>query len=169
MRLSRPAVEARESLIRQIGNTAEQVEKPYKLYFGESDMTTPEFICQAATEAMKAGHTFYTPTAGFLDLRKAIVNRPDHQFVQAFTENLMTYALGRSLDYRDMPTIRRIVRESAADNYRFRSIVLGVVSSDAFRKREAEDHEPAPVKPPVSSASANGGPVVSDRPQRGVQ
>ena len=75
MRLSRPAVEARESLIRQIGNTAEQVEKPYKLYFGESDMQTPEFICQAATEAMKAGHTFYTPTAGFLDLRKAIVEK----------------------------------------------------------------------------------------------
>jgi hypothetical protein len=110
-----------------------------------------------------------TTITGPDDLRKAIVNRPDHQFVQAFTENLMTYALGRSLDYRDMPTIRRIVRESAADNYRFRSIVLGVVSSDAFRKREAEDHEPAPVKPPVSSASANGGPVVSDRPQRGVQ
>jgi aspartate/methionine/tyrosine aminotransferase len=75
MRLSRPAVEARESLIRQIGNTAEQVEKPYKLYFGESDMQTPEFICQAATEAMKAGHTFYTPTAGYLELRKAIVEK----------------------------------------------------------------------------------------------
>ena len=36
-----------------------------------------------------------------------------------------------------MPTVRRIVRQSAADNYRFKSIVLGVVSSDAFRKREA--------------------------------
>jgi aspartate/methionine/tyrosine aminotransferase len=75
MRLSRPAVEARESLIRQIGNTAEQVEKPYKLYFGESDMQTPEFICDAATEAMRNGHTFYTPTAGYLDLRKAIVEK----------------------------------------------------------------------------------------------
>ena len=46
----------------------------------------------------------------------------------------MTYALGRSLDYRDMPTVRRIVRQAAADDYRFKSIVLGVVSSDAFRK-----------------------------------
>ena len=71
------------------------------------------------------------------DLRRALVERPDHQFVQALTENLLTYALGRSLDYRDMPTVRRIVRQSAADNYRFKSIVLGVVSSDAFRKREA--------------------------------
>ena len=72
------------------------------------------------------------------DLRRALVDRPDHQFVQALTENLMTYALGRSLDYRDMPTVRRIVRQAAADNYRFKSIVLGVVSSDAFRKREAD-------------------------------
>ena len=75
------------------------------------------------------------------DLRRALVDRPDHQFVQAFTENLMTYALGRSLDYRDMPTVRRIVRQAAADNYRFKSIVLGVVSSDAFRKREAEGQQ----------------------------
>jgi hypothetical protein len=87
------------------------------------------------------------------DLRASIVNRSDHQFVQAFTENLMTYALGRSLDYHDMPVVRRIVRETKADNYRFKSIVLGVVSSDAFRKREAEGGEPAPAKPPVSSAS----------------
>ena len=78
------------------------------------------------------------------DLRRALVDRPDHQFVQAFTENLMTYALGRSLDYRDMPTVRRIVRQAAADNYRFKSIVLGVVSSDAFRKREAERQEQTP-------------------------
>jgi mono/diheme cytochrome c family protein len=120
------------------------------------------------------------------DLRASIVNRPDHQFVQAFTENLMTYALGRSLDYHDMPVVRRIVRETKDDNYRFKSIVLGIVSSDAFRKREVEhDAAPAPVKPPVSSASLkpastqpnnvgstqpnNVGPVLLDRPQRGVQ
>jgi len=95
-----------------------------------------------------------TTIAGPEDLRKALVDRPDHQFVQAFTENLMTYALGRSLDYHDMPTLRRIVRDAKADNYRFKSIVLGIVSSDAFRKREVEhDAAPAPVKPPVSSAS----------------
>jgi len=81
------------------------------------------------------------------DLRRALVDRPDHQFMQAFTENLMTYALGRSLDYRDMPTVRRIVRQSAADDYRFKSIVLGVVSSDAFRKRDAGGLDDAPVKP----------------------
>ena len=72
------------------------------------------------------------------DLRRALADRPDHQFVQTLTENLMTYALGRSLDYRDMPMVRRIVKNAASDDYRFKSIVLGVVTSDAFRKREAE-------------------------------
>jgi len=104
-----------------------------------------------ATGQLPDGTTLKGPD----DLRKALVDRPDRQFVQAFTENLMTYALGRSLDYHDMPTVRRIVREAKADNYRFKSIVLGVVSSDAFRKREAETQEPAPVKPPVSSASTS--------------
>jgi mono/diheme cytochrome c family protein len=80
-----------------------------------------------------------TKINGLDDLRQALVSRPDHQFVQAFTENLMTYALGRSLDYHDMPTIRRIVRQAAADNYRFKSIVLGVISSDAFRKKQADE------------------------------
>jgi hypothetical protein len=79
-----------------------------------------------------------TAIAGPDDLRRQLVERPDRQFAQAFTENLMTYALGRSLDHRDMPTVRRIVRQAGADNYRFKAIVLGVITSDAFRKREGE-------------------------------
>ena len=85
------------------------------------------------------------------DLRRALVGRPDRQFVQAFTENLLTYALGRSLDYRDMPTVRRIVRQTAADEYRFKSIVMGVVTSDAFRKRDGEG---GPASPAPASARA---------------
>jgi hypothetical protein len=76
--------------------------------------------------------------------------------VQALTENLFTYALGRSLDYRDMPTVRRIVRQAAADNYRFKSIVLGVITSDAFRKREADAGERVPAKPATQTASTGG-------------
>jgi mono/diheme cytochrome c family protein len=79
-------------------------------------------------------------------LRRSLVDRPDHQFVQALTENLMTYALGRTLDYHDMPTVRRIVRESAGGKYRFKSLVLGVVNSDAFRKREVEGIDRTTVK-----------------------
>jgi hypothetical protein len=69
------------------------------------------------------------------DLRRALVAQSDG-FVLTFTENLLTYALGRSLDYRDMSTVRRIVDRAQGDDYRFESIVLGIVSSDAFRKRE---------------------------------
>jgi len=76
-----------------------------------------------------------TSVTGPDDLRRALVARPD-RFVQAFTENLLTFALGRSLDYRDMPTVRDIVRRAAQDDYRFESIVLGIISSDAFRQRE---------------------------------
>ena len=79
-----------------------------------------------------------TPLKGLEDLKRQLVARPDHQFMQTFTENLLTYALGRGLDYRDMPTVRRIVREAAADDYRFKTIVMGVVTSDAFRKREGD-------------------------------
>ena len=77
-----------------------------------------------------------TVIAGPEGLRKALTARPD-QFVQALTENLFTYAIGRSVEYRDMPAVRKIVHDAGAGNYRFESIVLGVVSSDAFRKREA--------------------------------
>jgi hypothetical protein len=95
-----------------------------------------------------------TAIKGPEDLRKTLVGRPDHQFVQAFTENLMTYALGRSLEYHDMPTVRGIVRKAAADNYAFKSIVLGVITSDAFRKREVDNA--APVKQEPTSSSAGG-------------
>jgi mono/diheme cytochrome c family protein len=68
------------------------------------------------------------------DLRVALTRRPE-QFVQTLTERLMTYALGRTIEYYDMPTVRRIVRESARDQYRFSSIVTGIVRSDPFRMR----------------------------------
>jgi len=95
-----------------------------------------------------------TKINGLDDLRQALANRPDHQFAQAFTENLMTYALGRTLDYHDMPTVRRIVRQAGKDDYRFKSIVLGVVTSDAFRKKEFEGADQVPVK--VASTKTEG-------------
>jgi hypothetical protein len=76
-----------------------------------------------------------THVQGAVDLRRALASHPE-QFVRAFTENLMTFALGRPADYRDMPTVRAIVRQAAKDDYRFESLVLAIVSSDAFRKRE---------------------------------
>ena len=69
------------------------------------------------------------------DLRRALMDRKD-QFLQTLTQELMTYAVGRPMDYRDMPVIRAMVRTVAKDNDRFEAIVLQVVASDAFRRRE---------------------------------
>jgi len=70
--------------------------------------------------------------AGPAELRQALLRRPD-QFVRALTEKLMMYALGRELEYHDMPQVRSIVRAAGEDDYRFSKIVTGIVSSDAFR------------------------------------
>jgi hypothetical protein len=78
-----------------------------------------------------------TAVAGPVDLRSALMKHPE-QFVQTVTEKMMTYALGRSVTYYDMPTIRKIVRDSARDNYKFSSIVLGIVNSPPFQMRRAE-------------------------------
>ena len=75
-----------------------------------------------------------TPLKGPDDLRKALLRRPE-QFVQTFTEGLLTYATGRKLEYYDMPTVRRIVRGAAAGDYRFSAIVQAVVKSEQFRMR----------------------------------
>jgi hypothetical protein len=75
-----------------------------------------------------------TPLKGPDDLRNALLRHPE-QFVQTFTEGLLTYATGRTLGYHDMPTVRRIVRSAAPSEYRFSALVQAVVQSDQFRKR----------------------------------
>ena len=78
-----------------------------------------------------------TSVNGPKDLRNALLKHPE-QFVQTLAEKIMMYALGRSIEYYDMPAIRKIVRDSARDNYKFSSIVLGIVNSPAFQMRRAE-------------------------------
>jgi hypothetical protein len=82
------------------------------------------------------------PVGGPDQLNKALLARPD-QFIQAFTEKLMTFALGRGLRYQDMPAVRAIVQTSASDDYRFEAIVKGVVHSAAFQMRQLST-TPAP-------------------------
>jgi len=57
------------------------------------------------------------------------------------TEKLMTYALGRGIDYRDMPAVRTIVRDSGRDGFKFSSLVLGVVRSLPFQMKMAPEKE----------------------------
>jgi hypothetical protein len=83
---------------------------------------------------------------GAAELRSALVRKPE-RFVNTVTEKLLTYALGRGLEYYDMPAVRRIVKDAAADQYRFKSIVLGVVRSYPFTMRSTE---------PAAAAAAAG-------------
>jgi hypothetical protein len=75
-----------------------------------------------------------TKVDGVVTLRQALLRQPD-LFVGTVAEKLMVYALGRGLASYDMPEVRRIVRESAGQEYRFSSLILGVVDSPAFQKR----------------------------------
>ena len=74
---------------------------------------------------------------GVVEMRTRLTEHPE-QFVTTVTEKLMTYALGRGLDYYDMPTLRRIVREAAADDYRFQTVILGIITSDPFLMRRSQ-------------------------------
>ena len=72
------------------------------------------------------------PVDGPTELREALFGERD-LFIRAFTEKLMMYAVGRELEYFDMPQVRAIVRRSASQDYRLSAIVSGIVASDAFR------------------------------------
>ena len=69
---------------------------------------------------------------GVKGLREALL-RYSPQFVRVIVEKLLIYGLGRGTDYYDMPLIRSIVHEAEPSNYRFSSLILGVVKSDAFQ------------------------------------
>jgi hypothetical protein len=82
-------------------------------------------------------------------LRAALMSRPE-VFVTTLTEKLMTYALGRGVDYDDEPAIRAIVARAAADHYRFSDLVAGIVKSPPFRMKIKT--EPDATNPPVKTA-----------------
>jgi hypothetical protein len=79
-----------------------------------------------------------TKLNGAAELRAALLARSD-VVVSHFTEMLMAYALGRRVEYYDMPTIRKIVRDAAVQNYRMSDLILGVTKSAAFRTARAEE------------------------------
>ena len=80
-----------------------------------------------------------TKISGIVDLRKALLTHPE-RFVGTMTEKLMTYGLGRGLEYYDMPVVRGITRDAAKNNDRFSSIVMGIVNSTAFQMKRAPEN-----------------------------
>jgi hypothetical protein len=70
-------------------------------------------------------------------LEEALLARPE-LFVTALTENLITFALGRGVEYYDAPAVRKIVRDAEKNDHRFSSLILGIVNSLPFQMRRAE-------------------------------
>ena len=89
--------------------------------------------------------------SGLLDFLAA---RPE-QFVRTMTQMLTTYALGRAVDYRDMPVIRGIVRDAGKQNYRFSALVMGIVNSPPFQMKVVRQFE-SEARPPDAPAQLAG-------------
>lgn len=99
-----------------------------------------------------------TAINGPVELRAELMKRPE-MFAQAITEKLMMYAVNRELEYFDMPQVRAIVKDAAAQDYRLSALVSGIVNSDAFRL-QAKPHETgigstAAAHPPVDTQLAS--------------
>jgi hypothetical protein len=90
-----------------------------------------------STATLPGGATIQGPVG----LRRALLDRRE-QFVRALTEKLLAYALGRGLEPQDMPTVRTIVRRAAAHDYRWSSIVSGIVRSTPFLMRTSRTERP---------------------------
>jgi hypothetical protein len=86
-----------------------------------------------------------TTISGPADLREALLKHKD-AILLSFTESLLTYALGRQVEYYDMPTVRAIAREAAKNDHRFSSFISGVVNSQAFRMARAMEVETTAVR-----------------------
>ena len=86
-----------------------------------------------ASGVLPDGTTF----AGPGEFRRALLMHRE-EFVRTFTEKLLTYALGRAVQYYDMPAVRTIMRAAAPDNYRWSSLILGIVKSGPFQMRKAQ-------------------------------
>jgi mono/diheme cytochrome c family protein len=89
-----------------------------------------------ASGVLPDGATFSGPS----ELKSILLARRD-QFVTTLTEKLLTYALGRELEYFDQPAVRRIVRDAAAGGYRWSALVTGIVRSTPFQMRMSRSHD----------------------------
>jgi hypothetical protein len=107
-----------------------------------------------------------TKVNGVADLRDYITRRPD-LFVHTLAENLLVYALGRSVQYYDMPLVRKLVQDAAKQDYRFSALVQGIVASPAFQYDKLPTEKSAAVtanaRTPAEAASVPATAIVEAR------
>ena len=87
-----------------------------------------------ASAVLADGTTQFEGPAG---LREVLAGRSE-QFVETVTEKLLTYALGRGLEYYDRPVVRAIARTASDDDHRWSSVILGIATSTPFQMRRSE-------------------------------
>jgi len=86
-----------------------------------------------------------TKFQGATELQKIFLGRPE-LFVTTVTEKLLTYALGRGVEYHDQPAIRSIMRDAARNNYRWSALILGIVKSVPFEMQSAREQKLAALR-----------------------
>ena len=125
---------------------------PIGLSFENFDVTGAWRVRDGGNLVDAAGELYDgTQINGVGDLRSAILRRGE-VFYRIFTENMMAYALGRRVEYYDMPAIRGVTREAADQDYRLSAFVLGIVGTPAFRSSRAPAEM---VAEPVTETPAN--------------
>jgi hypothetical protein len=87
-----------------------------------------------ASGVLPDGTTFKGPA----ELRNILLSKPD-QFATTVAQKLLTYALGRGLEYYDAPAVRKIVRQAAINNYRWSDLILAITQSDPFQMRRSSE------------------------------
>ena len=100
-------------------------------------MTVAEFLAWEEPIDVSGGLPDGSKFDGVTGLQKALLSRPE-VFVNTMTEKLLTYSLGRGVEYYDAPAVRKVLRESRDKDYRFSSLVLGIVNSTPFQMRRAQ-------------------------------
>jgi hypothetical protein len=120
-------------------NSCHSMIDPLGLALENFDVTGRWRIKDSGNDIDVAGELYDgTPLTSVADLRTALLSRPD-PLLRTFTENLMAYALGRRVEYYDMPTVRSIVRQAAAEDYRVSAFIMGIVQSPAFTMKADMD------------------------------
>jgi hypothetical protein len=118
-------------------NSCHSVIDPIGLVFENYDVTGAWRMRDGGNPVDPVGELFDgTALNGPSSLREAILSRSE-VFYQIFTENMMVYALGRRVEYYDMPTVRSITGRAASEDYRMSSFIHGIVASDAFQSIQA--------------------------------
>lgn len=137
---STESLSVRERLVKHRANPACAVcharMDPYGFGLENFDAIGRWRVTEADGKAVDASDTLPDGTSfrGPSELRAAILRRPE-AFVRTFTRKLLTYAVGRGLEYYDEPVVRRIANQAARDGYRFSSIISGIATSEPFRMK----------------------------------